>query len=72
LEPGHPPTFATELQTTNDRVTTLGYTDAAEIEAWLESFALDQLYEPATWQELNVLCWVAAGDENILPACGRR
>jgi hypothetical protein len=45
--------------------------DPAEIEAWLEKLTLDQLYDRATWRDLNVLCWVVPGDENILPVRGR-
>lgn len=42
-----------------------------EIEAWLDQVTLEQLYDPATWQNLNVLCWVAPGDQNVLPVRGR-
>jgi hypothetical protein len=45
--------------------------DPAEVEHWLERLAVDELYDRATWRDLNVLCWIAPGNQNILPARGR-
>jgi hypothetical protein len=45
--------------------------DPGEIEAWLDQVTLEQLYNPAAWQNLKVLCWVAPGDQNVLPVRGR-
>ena len=55
---------------TRERVDTIEL-DPADVQTWLDELTLDQLYEQPTWRELNVLCWVAAGDENILPVRGR-
>jgi hypothetical protein len=45
--------------------------DPADVQTWLDELTLDQLYQQATWPDVNILCWVAAGDENILPVRGR-
>ena len=45
--------------------------DPADIQTWIDPLTLDQLYQPETWRDLNVICWVAPGDENILPVRGR-
>lgn len=55
---------------TRERIDTVEV-DPAEIDAWLGKLTLEQLYDPATWGGLNVLCWVAPGDRNILPVRGR-
>jgi hypothetical protein len=55
---------------THERVDTIEL-DPADIEQWLDQLTLDQLYNPETWRHLNVLCWVAPGSENTLPARGR-
>ena len=55
---------------TRQRVDTIEL-DPADIEQWLDQLTLDQLYDPETWRHLNVLCWVAPGQENVLPVRGR-
>jgi hypothetical protein len=45
--------------------------DPGSLELWLDSLTLEDLYNPATWRRLNVVCWVAPGQEVLLPVRAR-